>query len=66
MGHGGTGGLYTVGGVGPPGGHLPVSGDLLFMVGCGRFTSEPGVLPDVAPRLPLVRVVTPCCLCEQS
>ena len=51
---------------GPPDGHLPVSGGRLFMVGCGRFTSEPGVLPNVAPRLPLVRVVTPYCLCERS
>ena len=31
------------------------SEDRLFLVGCGRVTSEPGVLPDVAPRLPLVR-----------
>ena len=32
-----------------------LSEDRLFLVGCGRVTSEPGVLPDVAPRLPLVR-----------
>ena len=34
-----------------------VLGDRLFMVGCGRVTSEPGFLPDVALRVPLVRVV---------